>query len=314
MATAVTAETSVDVGRSPEAVKRLKVIVALLCVYVVWGSTYYGVVVALEGFPPLLMAGSRHLAAGALLLVILLFRREPLPKGRQWLSCALLGLLFQSLGNGLVVVGSQWVASSLAAVLVASMPLWSALFGRVVGERTGLREWLGLLMGMVGVVVLNLGGGAGRPLGVALVLLAAAAWALGTVWARYLALPGAWMTTAIQMMAGGTFLLLGALVRGEQMAPNPPTRALVAWVYLMVFGSLLGYGAFQFLLRNVPRPLATSYAYVNPVLATLLGVGIAGEPLGLQRAAGMLCILAGVLVIMVRGRPATGAAPAGSQR
>ena len=280
---------------------RWRIGVALLAVYLIWGSTYYGIVLAMKGIPPLLMAGSRHLTAGTLLFVVLWARGVALPDRRQWLHCVALGVLFQAMGNGLVVLATQRMDSSLAAVLVASMPLWAGLWSGLWGQWPRAREWVGLLLGLAGVAVLRLEPNTNADgVGTAMVLVAAVAWAFGTVWSGKLNLPGGAMTAAVQMMAGGVVLLVGGTLHGEWAHVAPTSTAVAAWVYLTLAGNLGGYTAFVFLLRNTTRAVATSYAYVNPLVALALGVGLGGESFTAHRAGGGALILLGVVLMVLR--------------
>lgn len=271
---------------------------ALLAVYVIWGSTYLGMHIALEGFPPFLMGGIRFLLAGGILYTVLRLRGAPRPSLLEWRSAAVTGVLLLAGGNGLVAVGQQWVSSSVAAVIVATMPLWMALLGTFQGQRPSRGEWTGLLIGFAGVGLLNMGGEL-RAVNVAalVILLAPICWALGSVWSRSLSMPAGAMSTATQMLAGGVSMLTISLLRGEGLAHAPPLRSVVALGYLIVFGSIVAFSAYGFLLRNTRPAIATSYAYVNPVVAIALGVALGGEQVGLLTIASVVVILGGVLVL-----------------
>ncbi|MCI0571323.1 MAG: drug/metabolite exporter YedA [Myxococcaceae bacterium] len=282
------------------------VVAALLSLYVIWGSTYFGIRVALQGFPPLLMAGVRFLLAGGILYGVLRLRGTPRPTGAQWLRGAAVGLLLVACGNGCVVFAQQWVASSLAAVMVASMPLFAALFSGLWGRWPRVREWAGLLLGTSGVVLLNLEGGLrANPLGALLLLLAPVAWAFGSLWSRQPNphMPRGLIASAMQMLAGGAVMFVLGLLRGERMPEAPGLAPVMAVAYLVVFGSLVAYSAYGFLLRHVRPTLATSYAYVNPVVALAIGTGLGGERVGVAGLVGTGVILAGVaLVALGRAR------------
>lgn len=289
---------------TPAPVSRPLLLLSLLAVYVIWGSTYFAMRVALAGFPPLLMAGVRFLLAGALLLGGLTLRGQRWPTLRQWRDCALVGTLLLAVGNGGVAVAEQWVASGLAAVMIASVPLWSALFSGLLGAWPSWRERAGLAVGAVGVVLLNLGGDLrGQPLGAAVLLGAAASWALGSVWSRRLDLPQGLTASAAQMLTGGAVLLAAALMRGDRPRPELPHAALAAVLYLALFGSVLAYSAYGYLLQHASPALSTSYAFVNPAIAVLLGVLLGHEHLGKVAALAMAIILAGVALAVVRRRP-----------
>ncbi len=278
--------------------ERFAVLAALLAVYVVWGSTYLGIRIALEGFPPFLMAGVRFVIAGALLFAGLWLRGAPAPTPRQWRSAALVGGLLLLGGNGGVVVAEQSVASGLAALGVATVPLWSALFAGAWGQWPRRLEWAGLAVGFGGVALLNVGGGLrASPLGALALLVAPVSWALGSMWSRRLDLPGGLMTSAAEMLAGGALLLVTSAALGERPPAALALRPTLALAYLIVFGSWVGFSAYLFLLRRVRPAIATSYAYVNPVVAMVLGVAVAGERIEWGEWAATPVILAGVALV-----------------
>ncbi len=281
---------------------RGKVAFALFALYVIWGSTYLAMRYAIQSFPPFMMAGMRYLPAGLILWIFAKWKGEPWPTAAQWRASAIVGILLLVGGNGLVSYAQQWVTSSIAAVMIASTPIWASLFGGLFGRWPPPRDWLGLGLGLLGVLVLNLHGDLrAYPLGAVLLLLSAANWSLGSVWSRHLDLPKGFTGAALQMVIGGAALLGLAFVRGDRITAMPSLKSTAAVLYLIVFGSLVAYNAYQFLLRNVRPQLATSYAYVNPVIAVLLGVGIAGEPFGPSAWLGMSIILCGVVLVVMGG-------------
>ena len=282
---------------------------ALGALYLIWGSTYLAIRIALEGFPPLLMAGSRFVLAGGLLYAAARRRGNPRPGAAEWRSGALVGSLLCA-ANGLVTVSEQWVSSSVAAVVVASVPLWAVLAALLWRERPTLPEVAGLAVGLAGVVLLQAGGDLrAHPLGAALLLLSTWSWALGSMWSRRLPLPGGLMAPATEMLAGGTLLLGVGLLRGERLASLPGARPIAAWAFLALFGSLVAFTAYNFLLRRVRPALATSYAYVNPAVAVGLGA-LAGEAVGPRELAALALILGGVGIVAVARRPEPGPARA----
>lgn len=274
---------------------------ALGAVYLIWGSTYYALRVGLEGFPPFVMAGTRFLVAGALLYGALRLRGAPRPSLVEWRAAGLIGFLLLGVGNGAVTWAEQWVSSGLAALVVATMPLWTALVARAGGQRTSGREWLGLLVGFGGVALLSLGGEL-RAHGLAALVLSIApvSWALGSVWSRRVRLPSGAMATATEMLAGGALMLLFGLLRGERLAALPPLKPWLAFGYLVMFGSLVAFSAYNHLLRHVRPSLATSYAYVNPLIAMLLGVGLGGETIARSTWLAAAVIVAGVAILTTR--------------
>ncbi len=277
----------------------LGIVLALLAVYLIWGSTYFAIRVALEGgFPPLLMAGVRFVLAGSALFAVLWWRGASVPRAKEWLGAALIGTLLLIGGNGGVVIAEQWVASGLAALGVATVPVWTALLGGLGGRWPRRLEWAGLALGFAGVVLLNLEGDLrASPVGALALFIAALSWSLGSTWSQRVALPAGLMASAAEMLvAGGLFLVLG-LVRGERVGTMPHQSALLALLYLIVFGALVAFTAYNYLLRRVRPALATSYAYVNPVVAVGLGVGFADERITSVGLAAMLVIVAGVALL-----------------
>ncbi|MFT4257701.1 MAG: drug/metabolite exporter YedA [Pseudoxanthomonas sp.] len=272
---------------------------ALALLYVIWGSTYLGIRFALEGgFPPFLLGGIRFVVAGTLLFGFLRLRGVPVPTRAQWANAAALGLMLLLMGNGLVNFAEQTVSSGIAAVVVASVPLWMGIFAAMRGQHPSRLEWLGMMVGFAGVAWLNAGGMRSGSLAGLLALLAASiAWSFGSVWSRGRDLAPPFMNTAAQMLCGGVAMLGVGLATGERFAAMPSAGAWAAFWYLVVFGSLIGFSAYVWLLHHARPALVGSYAYVNPVIAVLLGVWLAHERFGAHDLGAMLLIVAGVVVI-----------------
>ena len=276
----------------------MPVLLALATVYLVWGSTYLGIKLALDGYPPFLMAGMRFLGAGVALYAWLRLRGTPAPTLAQWRTTAIMGALLLGGGNGLVCLAETTVSSGMAAIAVASMPLWAGLFGWWYGRNPNRREWLGLVIGFAGVLLLNLQGELrATPGGALALMLAPVAWAFGSMWSRGKPLPSPFMSTAAQMLAGGVLMLLIGAVRGESLQSDPPLSATLALFYLSGFGSIAAFSAYVYLLDRVRPALATSYAYVNPPIAVLLGVLLLDERFTVASSVAMAVILAGVVII-----------------
>jgi drug/metabolite transporter (DMT)-like permease len=275
----------------------------LFALYIIWGSTYLAIRWALEGgFPPFLMAGTRFMLAGLLLYTVLRLSGHARPTARQWGAGALIGLLLLVMGNGGVVFAQQWVPSGVAALVVGSVPLWAALFGGLFGQWPGRAERWGLLIGFCGLVLLNLGSDMrGNPWAAFSLMLSPVAWAFGSVWMRRLPLARGLMSTATQMLTGGALLLGLSFTLGERLTALPSSRALLALGYLVLFGSLVAFSAYGYLLRQTRPALATSYAYVNPVVAVLLGTLFVGESLSTWSMLAMGAIL-GAVVLLTRSR------------
>lgn len=273
---------------------------ALASVYLIWGSTYLGIRFALEGgWPPLLaVSGGRMLIAGLLLYAVLRWRGVPAPTRAQWPTLAVMGVLMMLLGNGAVVLAEEDVSSGLAAIAIASMPLWMGLFGLFFRQRPSRGEWFGIGIGFLGVLWLNAGSSlTSTPRGLVLLLIAPIAWAFGSVWSRGRDLPSPFMAAAAQMLCGGIMLVALGLALGERLPAAPTAHGTAALVYLALLGSIAGFGAYLWLLQHVRPALAGSYAYVNPPIAVLLGAWLADERFGVHDLGAMAVILLGVVVI-----------------
>src|SRR6266568_2682039 len=283
---------------------RFLILLSLLALYILWGTTYLAMRVGLTGFPPFLLASIRFLIAGAILYPILRLRGAPTPTRKQWLGSLLVGILLLAGGNGGVIFSEQWVASSLASVGIAAVPLWTALFAGLWGRWPTRIEWLGLGLGFIGVILLNLGNGMWtNPLGAIALLLAAISWALGSAWSRHISLPPGLMSSAAQMLVGGCVLLVLSLGLRERTPNLAVGQSLWAIAFLIIFGSLVAFSAYGYLLRHVRPALATSYAYVNPMVAVGLGVLLAGERLTPIELVAIAVTLTGVgLVSLGKGR------------
>ncbi len=280
--------------------RALTILLALFAVYAIWGSTYLAMRVALETVPPFLMSGPRFVVAGTAMYAYLRLRGAPRPTRTQWGASAKIGVLLLTCGNGAVAIAEQSISSGVAAVVVASMPIWAAVFGRLFGMPAKGGEWLGLLLGFSGVVLLNLGGGLGLDARGLVLVVAPIAWAAGSVWSKRLPLPEGTMATATQMIVGGASMIVLALLTGERLTHLPSARSMAALVYLTVFGSIVAFTAYNWLLRNVRPALATSYAYVNPLVAVLLGWLLGGESIGVLTLAAAAVSIAGVALIARR--------------
>lgn len=288
-----------------------RIVLALLAVYIIWGSTYLVVRIAIQSMPPLLMTASRLFVAGLVLIVILLLRSHALPNRRQWLNAIIVGGLMLGVGAGGTAFAEQWVESGLAAVLIATVPLWATLMAGVWEQWPSRTEWIGLLLGFAGVILLNTEDNLqANPLGALILLIAPISWALGSVLSRRLDLAKGSMAIASQMLAGSLVLLLLAILTGERITTEPSTASIAAWIYLTLLGSLIGYSSYMYLLQNTRITLATSYAYVNPVIAVLLGVLLADESISGIGILAMGIILTAVVILTYAQRQPRPAPPA----
>ncbi|GKX56295.1 multidrug transporter [Leminorella grimontii] len=279
----------------------LPLIGALFALYIIWGSTYLVIRIGVESWPPFMMAGVRFLSAGTLLMIFLLLRGHRLPPLRPMLNAALIGVLLLAVGNGFVTVAEhQDVPSGIAAVMVATVPLFTLCFSRFFGIKTRWLEWVGIAIGLVGIILLNSGGSlSGNPWGAVLILVGSISWAFGSVYGSRIELPVGMMAGAIEMLAAGILLMAASLLTGERLTEAPSLSGFMAVGYLALFGSIIAINAYMYLIRNVPPAIATSYAYVNPVVAVLLGTSLGGESLSSTEwiALGII-ILAVVLVTL----------------
>ncbi|MBA4285847.1 MAG: drug/metabolite exporter YedA [Xanthomonadaceae bacterium] len=223
---------------------------------------------------------------------------------RQCGYSAAVGFLLLNVGNGAVVYAQQSVGSALAATVVATMPLWASLFGGIWGQWPRKMQWIGLVVGFSGILLLNIGGDfAANPLSAALLVTASVSWAFGSVWSRRIDLPKGAMSTACQMLSAGLLFLAASWAKGESWQLVTTPKAMAALAYLALFGSVIAFSAYIYLVQTVTPQLATSYAYVNPVIALLFGVGLGGELFVASELAAMALVLFGVLLIVRYNRP-----------
>jgi len=277
-------------------------------IYVVWGSTYLAIRVVDETMPPLLTSGLRFLVAGAIVYAVLLVRngRDRLRVTRtQVASCALIGGLLVTGGNGLVMVGEVHVPSGLAALIIASVPLWVVLYRRLAGEQIATGTLAGVAAGFAGVALLLLpGSGSGhiRAIGLLMVFLAAPCWALGSFLSKRRPLPAdLFLSTALQMMLGGAISMVAGVARGEVGDVHVAAfsgRSLGAFAYLIAIGSLIAFTAYVWLLQHAPISKVATYAYVNPVIAIFLGWLILSEHVTTTILGGAAIVVASVAAIV----------------
>lgn len=294
----------------------LNVAAALLTVYVVWGSTYLAIALMIETLPPLLAAGVRYLVAGVLMVGFLWARARAGGAAQekvgvaQWRAATIVGILLLLGGNGFVVLSELRIPSGIAAVLVATVPIWLAVFDAVVTRRRPTALAIGgIVAGFVGVAILLApasGIDSPDPLGVLLVLTAAIAWAIGSIYSRNAPMPrSALLGTGMEMLAGGAALLIFGTLLGEAGEVHPAAfslTSLLALGYLVIFGSLVAFTAYVWLLGNVPISTVGTYAYVNPIVAVALGAMFRHEQITPRTFIAAAIIVAAVIA-MVSGRP-----------
>jgi drug/metabolite transporter (DMT)-like permease len=296
----------VPVAQEPAARRPVLIALALAAVYLIWGSSYFAMRVVLPFLPPFLMSGGRFLIAGGVLYAVLRARGAAAPRPREWAAAAVVGVLLLSFGNALVAVAERTIESGVAATVIATVPLWTAAFAALFGERPTLFEGAGLLLGFIGIAVLQSGGSLTFGGWDALALCAAPVfWAFGSAWSKRLPLPSGLMATAAEMIAGGAVLLALAVARGDRPLQAPTFATAGAFLYLIAFGSLVAFSAFGYLLRNTRPAIAMSYAYVNPLVALLIGAILGGELLTPAKLLACAITVCGVaLAALSRRRPA----------
>lgn len=292
---------------------RARVLAAFAAVYVVWGSTYLAIRYAVNTIPPFLMVGARFIVSGVILYLWARWRGSPRPSMREWRDAAIAGGLMLCFGNGAVSWAEQHVASGPAALLVAVVPLWMVLidWAGPRGERPSGRVMLGIVVGLIGLIVLINPGAASNREGIAagaaiVLVLSSLGWAAGSVYNRYGERPrSAAMSTGMQMIAGSIALMAVSVAIGEPRGFHLSAvsgASWAGWIYLVTFGSLVGFTAYIYLLQAVSPAKASTYAYVNPLVAVFLGWAIAGEAVTGRTMIAAAIILGGVAMITMNGQ------------
>lgn len=298
---------------------------AAVCFF--WGTTYLAIRVGLETLPPMLFAGMRFLTAGTLLFTFVYFWSDArLPKGREWVTQSIIGLMLLGVGNGMVVLAEQWVPSGPAALLVATSPFWVVGLERLLrdGERSSLRAIIGMLIGFAGLALLiapNLFGTTLNSyylIGALAIQLGCASWSAGSVYSKHhqTDLPPL-MAAAVQMLIAGVALTLVGTTLGEWRVLHFSARSFSAIAYLIVFGSIVAFGSYTYAIQKLPLSLVSMYSYINPIIAVLLGWTVLSEPLGWRVMASTAIILAGVALVKTAPKRAlkseTGAEATGTE-
>jgi drug/metabolite transporter (DMT)-like permease len=297
-----------------------KLIAAFAVVYLIWGSTYLAIRVGVESFPPLLLAGSRHLAAALALYAVVRWKNSERPTALQWRTAIITGGLMQCLGNGGVCLAEKTVPSGITALLVATVSLWMVLVDwiRPGGTRPAARVFAGLFMGFAGLALLvgpaHLAGSSRLdPAGAGILVIASLAWACGSIYSKHGVLPGSpVLAVAMQSLAGGLLLWVAGLAAGEARALHFAAispRSWIALLYLVVFGSMIGFTAYLYILQKSTAARVATYAFVNPVVALLLGWLLAGEEMTVRTMLAAVVILTAVLLVITAPHKAGDASP-----
>jgi drug/metabolite transporter (DMT)-like permease len=296
-----------DLNRQHGSPSRAKIVLAYLSVFIIWGSTYLAIRIGVQDIPPALFAGLRFMIAALLLFIYGRITTRTFPQTRRDIAVhAIVGIFLLVGGNGLVVWSEQWVHSGLAAVIIASVPLFMSSVDALIpgGHRLSFIGWVGILIGFGGVVYLvfpALRGAEGselHPAGIAGLIVASFFWSIGSVFSKRQAAGGdVLINTAIQMFSGGAGLLLIALLTNELPEMKVTWDGMLSLVYLIVFGSIIGFTSYAYLLRHVPPAKASTYAYVNPIVAVILGTALLAEPLTSRTIMATVIILGGVAIV-----------------
>ncbi|HTX88682.1 MAG TPA: EamA family transporter [Bacteroidales bacterium] len=289
----------------------VRVGLAFATVYLVWGSTYFFIQVAVRDFPPMILGASRFLTAGSLLLGWCFIRGEKMLTRSQLITAVLTGLMLLLVANGAVITAEQWLPSSLVAVLVSTVPFWLVVLdaGRWKSNLRNLPVLLGLLFGFVGVILMfgekvlaavTKASFGHEMVGLLILMIGTMSWAGGSLYSKYRSSGSALMNSAWQMLAAGIAFLAGSVALSEWGSFRWTSIPVSSWLsvsYLILFGSVLAFSAYVWLLRVRPPSQVSTYAYVNPVVAVLLGVFLAGEPMSLIQLCGLVVILGSVMLV-----------------
>jgi drug/metabolite transporter (DMT)-like permease len=267
----------------------------LLAVYIVWGTTYFAIKVAIAGIAPFFLVGTRFVAAGALLLGWQALRGAPAPTARQWGGAALVGFLLLVVGNGAVSVAEHWVSSGATVALISIMPLATALWSGAFGDWPRRGEWIAIALGGAGAVIMLLGRDLqGSIFGTLLILFGTTSWSLGTVLSRRLDIPHGPTGFGAEMLAAGVMGLIISAALGEHWTMPSAPRIWWAWGYLVVFGSLIAFSAYRFVVERVSASLAATYAYINPPVALAVGWWLGSETFSANVLVGLPVVLGAV--------------------
>lgn len=285
---------------------------AFLSVYIFWGGTYLGMKFALESFPPFIMAGIRHLTAGLILTSVAWLKKESFPSKKEMINAGLVGMMLLLGGNGLVAYAEIRVPSSIASLIIASVPLWISGLNWISGDKRkpSLLEMFGLFLGFSGIMVLAFQGSNSTTnidmIGIGLLLIASFSWSMGSLYSKRSEMPkSSFYSVSFQMLTGGTLLLIFSTLLGEYRSldiSQITNQSLLAMGYLILFGSIIAYSAYIWLFKNVNPTLASTYAFVNPVVALILGWSLANEVLSTQGLIASILIIGAVIIITLSKR------------
>ncbi|WP_372997357.1 EamA family transporter [Lutispora sp.] len=280
-----------------------KGLLAYILVCILWGSTYIAIRIGVHSFPPFLFGGFRFLTAGSLILLYGYIKKLEFPKDKKdYMQISIAGLLMLGLSNSLILIAEMRINSSTAALLVATVPIFMAIIEQFIhgGSRISLFGWVGMIIGFAGVGILSLSGEGfdTDTVGIMIVILAALAWACGSIHSKRTTVGGSIIIhIGIQMLAGGLAQTFMGIVTGEMSRLHPEASGVWALIYLIIFGSLIGYTSYIYLISVWPISKAGTYAYINPIVAMILGWLILREPVTLKMIISTIMVLAGVIIV-----------------
>jgi drug/metabolite transporter (DMT)-like permease len=276
----------------------LLLMTAIFLLYTTWSSTYLAIRVAVRTIPPLFMTSSRFIIAGVLMYLLALIRGEKQPTRKQWLGGAMIGTILFLMSNVLLCVGEQTVDSGVSAIAVSSGALWMCLFSGFFGKWPNRIEWLGIIVGFVGIIILNIGVAAsGNLTGGLILLLSSMIWSFGSILSKKVEVPTGFMGSGIEMFFGGAASLIAAAILRQNFNIHPSGESIAALIYLIIIGGMVGFSSFMYVLQNARPALASSYAYVNTVGAVFLGAVMLGEKITSRVIIALVIVVAGVVIV-----------------
>lgn len=282
--------------------KNLILVIAIILLYTTWSSTYLAIRIAVRTISPLAMTTTRFIAAGLIMYVIAVLMGEKQPTKKELLGASIVGIILFLVSNVMLCYAEQSVSSGISAVAVSSGAFWICLISGFFGRWPTKMEWLGILIGFAGIVILATGGEMRvNVAGTIILLLSSIAWAFGSVLSKNIAVPKGFMGSAIEMLAGGFGSLAAIYLTGGRLNFRPSTESLWALIYLITVGAMVGFSAFMYVFQNARAALASSYSYVNTIGAVLLGVYILNEKIGAREITAIAVVVSAVVIIAVAG-------------
>jgi len=276
----------------------LLLIISIAVLYTTWSSTYLAIRVAVQDIPPIAMVSARFTAAGLLMYILAVIKGEKQPGKKQWLGGSIVGVILFTCSNTMLCFAEKAISSSVSAVAVSSGALWMCIFSGFFGKWPTKTEWIGVLIGFLGIAVLSLGTEMRTNIfSSAILVLSSVIWALGSVLSKKLAVPAGFMGNAVEMTAGGIGSFIISLFMGVNYNIRPSSGSIIAVIYLIIIGAMVGFSAFMYVFQNARPALASSYAYVNPIGAVWLGAVMLKEKIGMKEIIALVIVVIGVIIV-----------------